>query len=157
MTDHIEDLRSGRQFSIFLINKPGILARVCQKLAEDKINIVAMSMMDSTEHGVLRLVAEDPDKARASLQPLEVTMAETTVLLATMPNRPGSLADMVARLSSGRVNVNYAYVTSGARNGRTIGVFRVSDHAKAMRVLEERQAKRKEPATARVGKKVKKH
>jgi hypothetical protein len=155
MVDGNQETQSATQFSIFLINKPGILARVCQKLAEDQVNIVAMSMMDSIEHGVLRLVAADPDAARASLQPLHLTMAETEVLLATLPNRPGALADVVARLAAGRVSVNYAYVTSGAVNGKTTGVFRVSDHQKAMRVLAEQRkadkqggkAGREKPAT----------
>lgn len=142
-------LSTDTQFSVFLVNKPGILARVCQKLADDKINVIAMSMMDSTEHGVLRLVADTPDDVRRSLAELDVPTAETSVLLASLPNRPGALADVVERLSSARVNVNYAYVTSGARNGRTIGVFRVSDNSKAVRVLEERAPKRKAPATAR--------
>ena len=52
------------QFSIFLINKPGILAQVLNELAQGKVNIVAMTMMDSVEHGVLRLVAAQPDHAR---------------------------------------------------------------------------------------------
>jgi len=71
------------QFSIFLINRPGVLSRVVQKLAKDKINIVALSMMDSTEHGVLRLVVEDPAKARACLAELDLPKQETTILAAT--------------------------------------------------------------------------
>jgi len=65
-------IRSDTQFSVFLVNKPGILARVCQQLADDKVNILAMSMMDSQEHGVLRMVTENPGQARKSLSELEV-------------------------------------------------------------------------------------
>lgn len=134
------------QFSIFLINKPGVLARICQQIAEDKVNIVAMSMMDSTEHGVLRIVAEKPEQIRESLQALNVPMTEAPVLLATLPNRPGALADVMERLASARVSINYAYVTSGARGGKTLGIFSVSNTNKATQVLSERKPKRKQPA-----------
>jgi hypothetical protein len=145
MSDHAAPTMSS-QFSIFLINKPGVLARICQQIAEDKVNIVAMSMMDSTEHGVLRIVAEKPEQIRESLQALNVPMTEAPVLLATLPNRPGALADVMERLASARISINYAYVTSGARGGKTVGIFSVSNTSKASQVLSERKPKRKQPA-----------
>ncbi len=149
MNDNHQAIRTETQFSVFLVNKPGTLARVCQRIAEDKINVLAISMMDSTEHGVLRLVAENPEAARDSLSSLEVSTAETNVLLATLPNRPGALADVVERLASAHISVNYAYVTTGSRNGKALGVFRVSDVSKALQILGGRRPKRKPPATAR--------
>ena len=131
------------QFSIFLINRPGILARVVQKLAKDKINIIALSMMDSTEHGVLRLVVENPAKARACLSELDLPKQETTVLAATLPNRPGALADVVDRLAAEHINIHYAYCTTGPAGGKTMGVFKVADQNKAMHVLSERRPRRK--------------
>jgi len=141
--------RNDTQFSVFLANKPTVLARVCQQLADDKINILALSMMDSTEHGVLRLVAESPDRARQCLARLNVPTAETTVLLTTLPNRPGALADVVQRLANNHIGVNYAYCTAGAPGGKALGIFRVSDLQKATKVLAERQPRRKfeTPAT----------
>lgn len=138
------------QFSIFLINKPGVLARICQQIADNKINIIAMSMMDSTEHGVLRVVAEKPEEIRPALTMLNVPLTESPVLLATLPNRPGALADMLERLASARISINYAYVTTGSRGGKTVGIFSISNPNKAMQVLEERKPKRKQPATARI-------
>ena len=143
-------IRSDTQFSVFLVNKPGILARVCQQLADDKVNILALSMMDTTEHGVLRLVVEDPKRARATLSDLDVPTAETQVLVTTMPNHPGALADVVERLSVAHVNVNYAYCTAGAPAGKSLGVFRVSDLNKAVNVLSERKPRRKESTAVRV-------
>lgn len=140
--------RTDTQFSVFLANKPLVLAQICQRLVDDKINIVAMSMMDSTEHGVLRLVVENPDRARRALAAVNVPTAENTVLLATLPNHPGALADVVERLASNHINVNYAYCTTGATGGRTVGVFRVSDMHKATQVLSERKPRRKTAATA---------
>lgn len=137
------------QFSVFLVNKPGILARVCQQLADDKVNIAALTMMDSTEHGVLRLVAENPDLARTSLAKLDVPRTESTVLAAEMSNRPGALADLVGRLAAARVHIDYAYCTAGASHGRSLGIFRVSDVKRAEKVLAERKPLRREKLTAR--------
>jgi hypothetical protein len=138
--------RTDTQFSVFLANKPNVLAQVCQQLADDKINILALSMMDASEHGVLRLVAENPDQARHSLVVLNVPHAETTVLVTTLPNRPGALADVVGRLAANHISVNYAYCTTGAAGGQTLGIFRVSDVKKATQILDERRPRRK-PAT----------
>ncbi|MFH1747797.1 MAG: amino acid-binding protein [Planctomycetota bacterium] len=137
-------IRNDTQFSVFLVNKPGILARVCQQLAQDKVNILALSMMDSTEHGVLRFVAEDPQRARDTLAVLDIPSTESQVLVTTMTNHPGALADVVERLSVAHVNVNYAYCTAGAPGGKSLGVFRVSDLNKAVNVLSERKPRRKE-------------
>jgi hypothetical protein len=144
MKDSNGTTRSETQFSVFLANKPGTLAQVCQRLAEEKINILALSMMDASEHGVLRLIVEQPERARSSLAALNVPTAESTVLITPMPNRPGALADVVQRLAGNHINVTYAYCTAGAPGGKTLGVFRVSDIRKATRVLAERKPRRKE-------------
>jgi hypothetical protein len=141
------DLKTDTQFSVFLANKPGILCQVVQQLAESKINIVAMSMMDATEHGVLRLVAENPDETRGTLGALDLPRTETTVLTTTLPNRPGALADVIERLDQEHVHVHYAYCTTGTRNGRSLGVFKVSNLNKAVQVLSDRKPRRKTTAT----------
>jgi hypothetical protein len=124
------------QFSIFLVNKPGVLAQVTQGLAEQKINIVAMTLVDSQDHGVLRLVAEDEAKARAGLAKLNLPMTETPVLCLNLSNRPGALADVAGLLGKNHININYAYCTSGAPGGRTTGIFKVADLKKAQDVLK---------------------
>lgn len=137
--------KADTQFSLFLVNKPGMLARVLQQLAGSKVNIVAMSMMDSTEHGVLRLVPENPERVRDALRTLDVPATEQQVLLVTLPNRPGALADVVERLASEHINVDYAYCTAGgARGGRSVGIFKVSNLKKAVQVLSERKPRRKQ-------------
>lgn len=141
-------LGTDTQFSVFLVNKPGVLARVVQRLAENRINIVALSMMDSTEHGVLRVVVEDPSRARTTLAALDLPRTEQTVLTATLPNRPGALADVLQRLAAGHVNVHYAYCTTGAAGGKTLGVFKVDNVNKAVQLLAERRPRRKAEATA---------
>ncbi|MCK4628469.1 MAG: ACT domain-containing protein [Sedimentisphaerales bacterium] len=131
------------QFSIFLINKPGILAQVLNALAKAKVNIVAMTMMDSVEHGVLRLVAAQPEHARDILKHISVQVNETEVLCVTLSNKPGALADVATQLSKVHVNINYCYVTAGARGGKTTGVLKVADLPKAIRVLEKTGTQKK--------------
>ncbi len=133
------------QFSVFLINKPGILSRVCGTLAESKVNLVALTLMDSVEHGVFRFVASDSDRARNVIKSLGLTMTETEVLRAEMPNRPGALADLCARLNTNHISIKYAYVTSGAAGGRTTGIFKVDNMQKALRLSSNNSwPKRKE-------------
>jgi hypothetical protein len=145
------DMRPLTQFSVFLVNKPGVLAQVTSALAQEKINLLAMTLVDSQEHGVLRMVIEDATAARAVLTRLNLPMTETDVLCVDLPNRPGALADVAALLGKNHININYAYVTSGAPGGRTTGVFKVADQAKAMHVLKKPGSKHKEPDLHRAG------
>lgn len=133
------------QFSVFLVNKPGVLAQVTGALAQAKINLLAMTLVDSQEHGVLRMVISEADEARNVLKKINLPMTETEVLCVDLPNRPGALADVATLLGKEHININYAYVTSGAPGGRTTGVFKVADQAKALRVLKKPGAKHKEP------------
>lgn len=137
-------LKTATQFSIFLVNKPGILTTVCDALADRKINLSALTLMDSVEHGVFRIVAEDVPKTRMVLASLNLPMTETEVLVVEMPNRPGSMADVCARLNGNHISIKYAYVTSGAAGGRTIGIFKVDNLKKAMRLLDSRKPGRRE-------------
>jgi len=132
-------MQSLTQFSVFLVNKPGVLAQVCRELGKAKVNIVALAMMDAVEHGVLRLITGDSDQARPILRSLNVPMTQTDVLCVPMANRPGALADVCERLSASHVPISYMYCTTGATGGRTLGIFKVPDIKKAIRVIEGRR------------------
>ncbi|WP_428939750.1 ACT domain-containing protein [Fontivita pretiosa] len=133
--------RTITQFSVFLVNKPGVLAQVTKALAEAKVNIIAMTLVDSQEHGVMRLVAEDPQQTRQVLARLNLPTTETEVLALELSNRPGALADVAELLAKNHLNINYAYVSSGAPGGRTTGIFKVNDNRKALRLLKDSSAK----------------
>ncbi len=138
------------QFSIFLINKPAVLSKVCGALAEKKINLRAITLMDSVEHGVFRIVPERVDQCREVLKKLDLPMTETEVLSAEMPNEPGALAALCARLNQERISIKYAYVTSGAAGGRTTGIFKVNDSKKALQLKARgKSAGRKERKVVR--------
>ena len=134
-----------KQYSVFLENKPGLLAQVARQLAKAKINVLAMTMMDSSEHGVLRMVVHNgPDAFRSAINALNLPTTETDVLLVDMPNKPGSLADVCGKLAEAHINISYAYCTTGAPGGRTNGVFKVADIKKAMKILSKKPSKHHE-------------
>lgn len=141
--------RTDIQFSVFLVNKPGVLAQVTRALGEAKLNILAMTLVDSQEHGVLRVVTEDAASARDVLTKLNLPMTETEVLCLDLSNRPGALGDIAGVLGEHHVNINYAYCTSGARGGRTTGIFKVADPSKAYKLLKTSGPKHKEPSLRR--------
>ncbi len=137
-------IRLAAQYSVFLVNKPGVLAQVTRALADAKVNIVAMTLVDSQEHGVLRVVAANPNLAKETLTKLNLPMTHTDVLCVELSNRPGALADVANLLGTNHININYAYCTSGAPSGRTTGIFKVADQNKAMKLLTAQLAKHKE-------------
>jgi len=147
----MSDVSIVRQFSVFLVNKPGVLAQVTAALAAAKINIVAMTLVDSQEHGVLRVVAEQPDAVREVLTRLNLPMTETDVIQIALSNRPGALADVASLLGRNHVNINYAYVTSGAPGGRTTGIFKVADLKAAARLLGKVKPVKREADLGRRG------
>lgn len=124
------------QFSIFMVNKPGVLAQVLGEFARAKINIIAITMMDSVEHGVMRVIFTAPEKARDVLLKLNMPCNETEVLCVELDNKPGALAAVAEKLAKNHINISYAYCTAGARGGRTTGVLKVADVKKSIRILQ---------------------
>lgn len=124
------------QFSIFMVNKPGVLAKVLSEFAQAKINVVALTMMDSVEHGVLRVIFEYPEKARKVLANLNMPFSEAQVLCITLTNHSGALASVAEKLAKNHINISYAYCTAGAKGGKTTGVLKVADVKKAIKILE---------------------
>lgn len=125
------------QFSIFMVNKPGVLAQVLGEFARAKINVIAITMMDSVEHGVMRIVFESPEKAKDVLSKLNMPHNETEVLCVNLANKSGALAAVAEKLAKNHINISYAYCTAGAKGGRTTGVLKVADVKKAMRILQQ--------------------
>ncbi|MGB8227196.1 MAG: ACT domain-containing protein [Sedimentisphaerales bacterium] len=143
-----------KQFSIFMVNKPGVMAQILTELARAKININALTVMDSVEHGVLRVVCESTDKMREVLNQLNMQFSETEVLCVTIDNRAGAFAAIAEKLALAHINIAYAYVTAGAKGGKTTAVIKVADVKKAIKVLGEsfeldsdsHQAERRSPS-----------
>jgi hypothetical protein len=128
-------MRIDTQFSVFLINKPGVLANVTGALAKARLNILALTLVDSGEQGVLRVVCDNPEEARKVLNAASDRWTEAEVVVMELENRPGAFASAAKKLADEHVNISYAYCTGGATGGRTTAVFKVADLKKAEKVL----------------------
>ena len=128
-------MQTTKQITVFLENKPGRLANVLAALAAEKINITALSVMDKHEHSVLRLTTDNPSQTTQVIQRLNTPFTEADVLLVELKNQPGALSHICEVLAAEHINIDYAYCSSGGRNGKVFGIFRVSNAEKAMRVL----------------------
>ena len=130
-----------KQLSIFLENKPGVLAKVCKTLGDHDINIRGISISDTVDHAVVRLVVTDPRKALHLLGEHGMLVVETDVLTLELQDQPGKLAESAAKLARAKVNIEYAY---GSSDHTTHGVVfvRVSDIKKAVQVLTPKASKK---------------
>jgi len=124
-----------KQLALFLDNRPGTLARVCDALAEAKINIYAVCTSDTIDHSVVRLVVSDPDRALRVFEEHHALAVEDDVLLIEGDNKPGSLSRICRRLADARVNIEYAYCATPPSAKKGLLVLRVSNAAKAMKAL----------------------
>jgi hypothetical protein len=129
------------QLALFLDNKPGALARVCEALAKAKINIHAFTTSDTVDHSVVRMVVSDPRRALTLFEEHGALAVESEVLMVPGDNRPGSLAAIARSLGDAGVNIEYAYsaTSPGSKNGLLI--LRPSNPKKALKVLNTRAAK----------------
>lgn len=128
-------METARQLSVFLENKPGRLAQVLAGLAREKVNLLALTVMDHREQGVLRFLATDAARAVQALKALGVAYYETDVLVVELRNQPGALAHVCEVLGKAHVNIDYAYCSAAGRNGKTTAVLKVSNVERARREL----------------------
>jgi hypothetical protein len=123
------------QLALFLDNKPGTLARVCEALAEAGVNILAFSTSDTVDHSVVRMVVSDPHKAVDVFEKRGALVVESDVLLVPGNNKPGSLATIAQKLAAAKVNIEYAYCATAPNAKTGLLVLRASDCKKALKVL----------------------
>src|SRR6187402_2267084 len=126
-----------KQLSVFLANKPGTLADVCEELASAGINIFAMTISDTADHSVVRLVVSNPEKALAIFEERGVLTVESKVLAIENSNKLGALAKIATRLAKAKINIEYAYLETspGAKTGLLI--LRVDDTKRALKILKK--------------------
>lgn len=123
------------QLALFLDNKPGTFARVCEALSEAKINIYAISTSDTVDHSVVRMVVSDPRQALLIFEERGTLVVESEVLMIEGDNKPGSLARICDKLAAARINIEYAYCATAPDARRGLLVLRVSSARKALKVL----------------------
>ena len=130
-------MKSATQLAVFLANRPGALARVCDALGKAEINIHALAISDTVDHSVVRMVVSDPTKALMLLGEAGVLALETDVLMIETENEPGVLAKIAERLSRAEVNIEYAYLAASPKAATGLIILRPSDVEKAQRALRD--------------------
>jgi hypothetical protein len=131
----ILSLETATQLAVFLENRPGALARVCEALAKAGINIHALTVSDTVDHAVVRMIVSDPTKALMLLGERGVLAFENDVLLIDATNEMGVLERIAEALSRAEVNIEYAYFATSGSSPKGIIVLRTSDLDKARRAL----------------------
>ena len=129
-------MKTVKQLSLFLENKPGTLGAVCKTLAAAKVNILAISVTDGVDHAVVRMVVDEPQKALHLLGERGVLVVERDVLLLTCSNHSGELADIARKLSAKKINIEYAYAATVPDASAGAIILRVDNIAAAKRVLK---------------------
>jgi hypothetical protein len=132
-----ERLMKADQISIFLENKSGRLAEVTDLLARNSINIRALSLADTADFGIFRLIVSDPSRAAAILKDSGFTIGRNEVVAVVVPDRPGGLAGILGTLQGKGINVEYMYAFVQKSEGNAVLIFRFDDADKAIAVLRE--------------------
>ncbi len=120
-----------KQISVFLENKPGRLSEAAEVLAKNGIDISALSLADTDEYGVLRMIVSDPDKAKNALSESGVICKVTDALVVAIDDRPGGFSESLRILTDNGIEVKYMYACVSREQGKAIMVLSVADPAKA--------------------------
>lgn len=124
-----------RQISIFLENKPGQLAGICRALAKAEVNIATLSLADSADFGIVRMIVDDHVKGARVLTEAGFAVRETEVVTVTVPDRPGGMAELMEKIDRAGLDVKYSYAYALGHGEKAILVFRFNDNAKAEEAL----------------------
>lgn len=130
-----------KQISIFVENKPGRLKAMTNILKENNIDIRALSIADTKDFGILRLIVNDPDKTCEVLKNAECTVTITEVLAVGLEDKPGGLAVVMDTLFENSISVEYMYAFFSKLEGQASVILRVNDNKKAADVLSNAEIK----------------
>jgi hypothetical protein len=128
-------MQLAQQLALFLENRPGMLAKVCNALSDAKINIYAISTSDTVDHIVVRMVVSDTSRALRVFEEHGTLAVSTEVILIDGTNRPGSLAEIARKLAEGKVNIDYLYCATSPHAQKGLLVLRASNPKKALKLL----------------------
>ena len=124
-----------KQLSIFIENKVGRLQAIMDTLSENDINIRALSIAETTEFGILRIITPDVEKAKKVLRDVDVISKITDVIAVYIDDRAGGLAKMLKAITEAEINVEYMYAFLGRTEGKALMVLKADDEAKAEKAL----------------------
>lgn len=129
------------QISVFLENKSGRLADVARIVGDSEINIRALSIADTSDFGILRLIVDNPDRAVEVMRDAGFTVSLTDVIAVQMPDRPGGLSAVVEALGEVDINIEYMYAFVTQSEEHAVVVFRVEQLDEAISALTARGMK----------------
>ncbi len=125
-----------KQISVFLENKSGRLYEVCSCLAENGINIRALCIAETADYGVLRLIVNKPEEAKAALLREGFTVSETDVIAVEIPDEPGGLAEALKALLARNINIEYIYCFVEKSGEKAMVVFRLEEIDRGVEALQ---------------------
>ncbi len=126
-----------KQISIFVENKSGRLAEITKLLGSKNIDISALSIADTTDFGILRLIVNDPEKAEKSLKDEGFTVSCTEVIAIAIEDKPGGLAKVLDILSNNSIGIEYMYAFVGKDGAHALLILRVENPEKAVDTLQK--------------------
>jgi hypothetical protein len=125
------------QISVFLENKPGRLSEPCKVLARAGVNILTLSLADTQQFGIMRLILPEWEKGKKVLEDAGCVVNVTEVVATEVPDEPGGLASVLTALESAGVNIEYMYAFTFRRQDKAVLVFRFENPDTALKVLQE--------------------
>jgi hypothetical protein len=125
-----------RQISVFLENRPGRLSALCRTLAEAGVNLSTLTLAETGEFGLLRLITPDPEKTKQVIEQAGYAATSTEVVALQVPDRPGGLASVLQVLEAHQISVEYMYAFAMKAGGDAVMVFRFDDMDRALTVLQ---------------------
>ena len=132
---------TAKEFSIILEDRPGTLGKLCQALAGEDVNILAYQQFShEKDKGSVRLIVDNPVKAKAVLDRQRCDYKETEVAQVKLAHRPGELGRAASRLGDAGININYGYCGTEPNSNATFLIFGVAEVGKAMKILEQASA-----------------
>ena len=126
-----------KQISVFVENKSGRLAQITKVLADNHIDIRALSLADTTKFGILRFIVNEPERAEQALRDAGLTVSITDVIAVSVEDQPGGLSYPLSLLDEKGISVEYIYAFVGAPHDKAFVILRVEDNQLAAEVLKE--------------------
>lgn len=124
------------QLSLFLENKPGQILEPCALLAKAGINILTLTLADTQQFGILRLIVNDWQKAKKVLEETNHVVNVTEVVAIEVPDHPGGLKEVLDKIVEAGLNIEYTYAFTFGRKDKAILIFRFEDVDRAIEVLQ---------------------
>ena len=126
-----------KQISIFVENKSGRLAEITDIIAKNNINMRALSIADTSNYGILRIIVDDPNKVEKVLKENGVTVSVTSVISICVEDRPGGLAEILKLLAAENIDIKYMYAFVSKQDGnKAYVIMRIEKDFKAMEILQ---------------------